>query len=134
MGKHDETASEKLDRCSIPEPNSGCLIWTGSIRENGYGQISLSKNDPIRQTTNTKGRMFAAHRVSFELANGPIPDNLSVLHRCDNRLCINPDHLFLGTHNDNMVDMMSKGRYKNALLAKGRAWREHQQLAKNIKL
>jgi HNH endonuclease len=53
---------------------------------------------------------FSAHRVAWELANGPIPGRLFVLRRCDNRLCVNPEHLFLGTQSDNMRDMAAKGR------------------------
>lgn len=65
---------------------------------NGYGQIHLN------------GKTAYAHRVAYELANGPIEDGLYVLHSCDNRKCVNPSHLSLGTFDDNMADMVSKSR------------------------
>lgn len=70
-----------------------CWIWTGS-RKNSYGQF---QND-------------YAHRVSYRNFIGPIPVDTLVLHKCDNYLCVNPDHLFLGTHKDNMQDALAKGR------------------------
>lgn len=66
--------------------------------KNGYGQVRY------------KGKTAYAHRVAWELANGTIENGAYVLHRCDNRKCVNPDHLFLGSFNDNMEDMVSKGR------------------------
>jgi hypothetical protein len=79
-----------------------CWEWTGALSADGYGLAVVS----IKPT-----RMAGAHRVSFEQFVGPIPDDKpQVLHRCDNRRCVRPSHLFAGTHQDNMDDMMSKGR------------------------
>ena len=75
-----------------------CVDWTASKVGKGYGQFRLN------------GAMTRAHRVAFELTNGEIPDGLHVLHRCDRPECVNPEHLFLGTHADNMADKIKKGR------------------------
>lgn len=78
--------------------SESCWNWVGWCRE-GYGRISIG-NQVFR----------SAHRVSWELHNGPIPDGLFVLHKCDNTRCVRPDHLFLGTKGDNNRDRHSKGR------------------------
>lgn len=89
---------ERFDKMVCPESNSGCFLWTGSVRHNGYGQIWDGE------------KIEYSHRAAWRLANGDIPDGLFVLHRCDTPSCVNPTHLFLGTHNDNMKDMAAKGR------------------------
>ncbi len=84
---------------------TGCILWAGKIERNGYGRMTA-----VRAGRDRKGREVAAHRVAYELMVGPIPDGLDVLHRCDNRPCINPTHLFVGTNDDNVADMVRKGR------------------------
>ena len=76
-----------------------CWLWTASIRnEKGYGQFRYNH------------KIQSAHRVSWQFHYGPIPEGIKVLHHCDNPPCVNPTHLFLGTHQDNVNDMMSKNR------------------------
>ncbi len=75
-----------------------CWIWRRAIDREGYGRFSF------------EGKRRFAHRIAYFLTHGEIPSGLSVLHRCDNPLCVNPRHLFLGTHQDNMRDRDEKGR------------------------
>lgn len=82
---------------------SGCWIWTAGTRPNGKGVLY-----PRHWTDG--GKSVGAHRFSFELVNGPIPKSMFVCHKCDMPLCVNPAHLFVGTHLDNMKDMVLKKR------------------------
>lgn len=84
-----------------------CWLWTGCKSAFGHGQIGAGAHEP-----NTPKRLLQTHRVAWELVNGPIPDGMFVLHRCDVPNCVRPDHLFLGTKADNSADMISKSRQK----------------------
>lgn len=78
---------------------SGCWDWTGS-KSRGYGQLSSRFNQPPHK----------AHRLSYQLFVGPIPDAMVVRHKCDNPGCINPKHLEIGSHKDNVMDRVGRGR------------------------
>lgn len=97
--KKGRSTEERFYDFALPEPNSGCWLWTGYLFSSGYGGFN-TKN----------GRHTHAHRYSWTLHRGPIPDDLIVCHKCDVRCCVNPDHLFVGTYSDNANDMHAKGR------------------------
>jgi hypothetical protein len=87
-----------LDARTAPCPMSGCWLWTGRAQKYGYGGVTKD------------GKQTQAHRVAYELHKGPIPAGHVVRHRCDNPACVNPDHLVVGTVQDNATDMVSRGR------------------------
>lgn len=102
--------ADMLAARSIPEPNSGCVLWLGTLNDDGYGRMRWG------------GRQSMAHRLAWTVAVGPIPDGMEVCHKCDVPACINPAHLFLGTHSTNMTDMKAKGRSRGAVgVVNGRA-------------
>lgn len=92
------TTIERFESKFVPEPNSGCWLWSAMADRDGYGRFHAD------------GKMVGAHRFSFEVYVGPIPGDLHVLHRCDEPSCVNPAHLFLGTNADNVADRDAKGR------------------------
>lgn len=89
----------RLSERSLIEPNSGCWIWEGASDERGYGRIGSGK------------RVLRTNRASYASFIGSIPAGVHVLHKCDTPACVNPDHLFLGTHSENMRDCVRKGRH-----------------------
>ena len=102
-----KTLQERFDEKYYAEPRDGCWLWEGSINNGGYAAIGVGK------------KMVHAHRVSWELHIGPIPEGegyhgTCVCHHCDVRSCVRPDHLFLGDHQQNMADRDAKGRRADA--------------------
>lgn len=99
--------ARKLEKFSIPEPTSGCHLWVGGLSVRGYGVMILSNKSK------------QAHRVSYEVAKGQIPEGLVIDHLCSMPSCINPDHLEAVTQRENVIrDLRRKGRYQKHLEAK----------------
>ena len=91
---------QRVDKCS----ESDCWRWLRGHSSSGYGAMKVN------------GRQTGAHRIAYELVYGPIPDGKLVCHKCDNRTCCNPSHLFLGSHQDNLIDAGRKRRLPKAKL------------------
>jgi hypothetical protein len=94
----------------------GCWTWLACKNSNGYGTFTAYR------------KTYGAHRFSYELHFGEIPKGMCVLHSCDNRLCVNPGHLFIGTHSDNHNDMYAKKRCSRAGENNGRAKLSNKQI------
>lgn len=93
------SARERIERAVFPITESGCWIWMHALDVQGYGALEFLGAQNVK-----------AHRLSWEVYRGPIPKGMHVCHCCDIPCCVNPDHLFLGTHTDNMRDKAKKGR------------------------
>jgi hypothetical protein len=93
------TNQERFDSLYTPEPSTGCWLWTGAINRNGYGKTKVDRKD------------ITAHRWSWILHRGAIPEGMHVLHRCDVPGCVNPAHLWIGSNLDNDKDKRQKGRH-----------------------
>lgn len=106
--KQSKTPFEYIvQRTMIPHDGStDCWIWIGGKDRDGYGQCHAAKVTKDNKVTR-------AHQLAWVMLNGPIPADMLVCHTCDNPSCVNPNHLFLGTWDDNVQDMVSKGRHRN---------------------
>src|SRR5882672_2900415 len=89
-----------IENLYIPEPNSGCWLWMGDMFQQGYGRIKCCSVT------------YKAHQASYIVHKGPIPVGSIVRHGCNVKLCVNPDHLILGDHQDNMDDLVRAGTLK----------------------
>lgn len=94
-----QTITDRFEQKFIPVPEAGCWLWECGCISSGYGGFYY------------RGKHIPAHRASWLIYNGEIPDGLCVLHKCDIKICVNPYHLFLGTLEDNNHDCMAKNRH-----------------------
>jgi len=93
---------ERFNRLVQVATDSGCWLWQGAINSDGYGNMR-----------DENGKVESSHRIAWRIFKGQIPPKMSVLHKCDNPPCANPDHLFLGFQVDNNIDCYKKGRRNN---------------------
>lgn len=102
----------------VVRSDNGCIDWVGATIKDGYGMMKVN------------GKSILAHRFSYEMSHGKIPEGMLVCHSCDNPRCVNPEHLFLGSHQDNMDDMISKRRdHKSCGEGHGRAKLSKEQVS-----
>jgi len=102
MARPRISIDQKIPNTVVKIPESGCWIWLGPINNHGYGRTTFGRETHV-----------SAHRASYELRHGKIPDGMMALHHCDIKCCVNPDHIFLGTQQDNSADKVCKNRQAN---------------------
>jgi len=103
MMRKTKNPIDRFNAKFTPVTETGCWLWEAGVKSNGYGQFTLL------------GKEERAHRASYKLFIGDIPEGQQVLHKCDNPLCVNPNHLFLGSVQDNMQDKVGKNRHRHGL-------------------
>jgi hypothetical protein len=114
-----ENAATYIEERTIPEPNSGCVLWTKGGDKDGYGKLMFN------------GKHRRAHTVVFELAFGPIPKGHLIQHACDTPACCKLSHLSLGTPLSNMRDKVTKGRLRNQNMDKTHCKNGHEFTPEN---
>lgn len=111
----NEELARFWDKVEIPKSPDACWVWIAARNRKGYGDLSF------------RGRRYRAHRLSFELANGSIPDGLQIHHTCDNPPCVRPQHLWAGSALENTADMIAKGRGWFGGLTRDEQWKSQYQ-------
>jgi hypothetical protein len=110
IGTHESRCGDKEDHLFWSQVNKegegGCWLYEGTISFEGYGYVNRGGSGPNR-------KQYQAHRYSWYIAKGPIPDGKFLLHRCDVRNCVNPAHLYLGDHQANAEDRQKRGRSRH---------------------
>jgi len=121
MRTHTNISTDQLAKFfGRVEKSDKCWLWTGAINSDGYGAVTINN------------RQWRAHRLSWFIANGPIPEGKAICHRCDVRHCVNPDHLFPGSWGDNNVDAINKRRHPHK--AKTHCIRGHEFTPENTRI
>lgn len=104
MGKHNLSLMQRVINQSIPEPNSGCWLWTGACGSSGYPQMTVADEKTGKRKTIRLNRYMCA-------GINDVSPNLSALHKCDVKICVNPDHLYFGDQKQNVRDAIERNRW-----------------------
>lgn len=128
LSKPPGVRAKPFDERYIVDPATGCWVWQGDRRPTGYGYYVYR----IGFGRGSRRRSVGAHRYAWERVHGPIAEGLEVCHKCDNPPCCNPGHLFVGTHSENTLDMVKKGRH--ALAKRTHCNHGHEYTPENTKI
>jgi len=127
-GKAKKTIEQRFWEYVDKKGDDECWLWTGYRTSTGYGMLSIGKHRDQELRKDMK-----AHRLSYKIAYGELPDKLFVCHKCDVPLCVNPNHLFLGTQTDNMRDAAMKGRARKwDMMARAACSKGHPYTEENM--